>query len=81
MLPAATLAPAGDGLGPWQEAGLGRETPFDARGTEVEVPTLGLSRWAVPRPPLSPGAEWLPFSSLPSSLWCPLHARLGGDLV
>ena len=51
MLPAGTLAPAGDGLGPWQGAGLGKETPFDARGTGVEVPTLGLSRWTVPPRP------------------------------
>ena len=30
---------------------MGKETPFDARGTGVEVPTLGLSRWTVPPPP------------------------------
>ena len=26
-------------------------------------------------PPPAPGTEWLPFNSLPSSLWCPLHVE------
>lgn len=72
MLPAATLAPAGDGLGPWQEAGLGRETPLDARGTEVEVPTLGLSRWAVPRhPPPRQVLSGCPLAACPARCGAP----------